>query len=149
MVVTSLTRRATPMIRCLTGDRVRRLEQPCACGRSTALEVRGRADETLWIGGRPLDLWALEEIVSRLPSRRFWRVTPSHDGLHFVVEREREEDRIAPGLLEELERAHGARLRVDLVPKGALYDRKEQLSFGLVGKPVYIDTTPALAERRS
>jgi len=149
LVVTSLTRRAAPMIRCLTGDRVRRLEQPCACGRSTALEVRGRADETLWVRGKPFDLWALEEIVSRLPSRRFWSVTPLQGGLRFVVERAREEDRIEPGLLEELERAHGVRLQVDLVPRGTLYDRKEPLSFGMAGKPVYIDKDSALVERRS
>jgi phenylacetate-CoA ligase len=69
--------------------------------------------------------------------------------LRFVVEREREEDRIDPGLLEELERAHGARLQVDLVPRGTLYDRKEPLSFGMAGKPVYIDRAQALVERSS
>lgn len=138
LVVTSLTRRATPMVRCLTGDRVRRLEEPCACGQSTTLQIRGREGDTLWVRGRPFDLWELEEIMSRLPSRRFWSVSAAPDGLHFVVERERDDDRIEPGLLEELEQVHGASLRVDLVPKGTLYDRKELISFGMSGKPVYI-----------
>ncbi|XXT22657.1 AMP-binding protein [Sorangium sp. So ce429] len=145
LVVTSLTRRATPMIRYVTGDRVRRVEESCACGQRTALEIRGRAADTLQVQGKPFDLWELEAIVSRLPSRRFWRVSPEEDGLRFIVEREREEDRIEPGLLEELSRAHGARVRVELVPKGTLYDRSELVSFGMLGKPVYIDRAGARA----
>lgn len=138
LVVTSLTRRATPMIRYLTGDLVRRLSQPCPCGQSTTLEIRGRAEETLWVQEKPFDFWALEAIVARLPSRRFWRVASSADGLHFVVEKEREEVRVDPDLLSELERDHGVRLQVELVPRGTLYDRKEPISFGMYGKPVYI-----------
>jgi phenylacetate-CoA ligase len=138
LVVTSLTPRATPMIRYLTGDRVRRLEQPCECGRRATLHVCGRQEETLWIRGRPFDLWALEEIVSSLPSRRFWRVAPRPEGLHFVVEKEREDAHMPPGLLERLEGLHGVRLSVELAPKGTLYDRQESISFGMKGKPVYI-----------
>ena len=138
LVVTSLTRRATPMIRYLTGDRVRRLPVPCACGQRTTLEIRGRADETLWAQGRPFDLWALEAIMAGLPSRRFWRVASSPGGLRFVIERERGADRVDPDVLARLERDHGARLQVELVPKGTLYDRNEPISFGMSGKPVYV-----------
>ena len=118
--------------------RVRRLEEPCACGQSTTLQIRGRQGETLWVRGKPFDLWELEEILSGLPSRRFWRASAAPDGLDFVVERERDDDRIAPGLLQELERVHDTRLSVDLVPKGTLYDRKELISFGMSGKPIYV-----------
>ena len=138
LVVTSLTRRATPMIRYLTGDRVRRLEQPCACGRSTTLEIRGRAEETVWVRGKPFDLWTLEAILARLPSRRFWRVAPTAGGLHFVVERERSEDRVAPDVLASLEREYGVGVQVEIVPRGTLYDRNEPISFGMSGKPVYV-----------
>jgi phenylacetate-CoA ligase len=55
-----------------------------------------------------------------------------------VVERERGEERVAPDVLARLERDHGARLQVELVPKGTLYDRNEPISFGMSGKPVYI-----------
>ncbi|XXX80113.1 AMP-binding protein [Sorangium sp. So ce134] len=143
LVVTSLTRRATPMIRYVTGDRVRCIGEPCACGGSTTLEIRGRADDTLRVRGKPFDLWDLDAIVSRLPSRRFWRASPTGDGLHFIVEREREEDGIEPGLLDELSRAHGARVQVELVPKGTLYDRSEPVSFGMMGKPVYVSKSIA------
>lgn len=138
LVVTSLTCRATPMIRYVTGDRVQRLERPCGCGQTQVLQVRGRWEETLWVEGQPFDLWALEHIVSQLPCRRFWQVAPVPGGLHFVVEREREGDCLRPGLLERLEQVLGIRLRVDLVPKGTLYDRSELISFGMAGKPRYL-----------
>ncbi|WP_245678361.1 phenylacetate--CoA ligase family protein [Chondromyces crocatus] len=139
LVVTSLTPRAMPMIRYLTGDRCRRLEEPCTCGESASVEIRGRAADTLWIGRRPFDQWTLEAIVAELPSRRFWRVTPTNEKLRFVVEREREEDKIDPDLLWRLEQAHGTRLEVELVPKGTLYDRREPIAFGMSAKPVYVN----------
>ncbi|MCY0989614.1 AMP-binding protein [Nannocystis sp. ILAH1] len=138
LVVTSLTPRAVPMIRYLTGDRVRRSEAPCPCGRGDVLEVRGRAEDVLSIQGRVFDLWELDAIVSRLPSRRFWTVSPLPDGLRFVVERERDEDHVEPALLAALTRDHGAAVQVELAPKGALYDRREPVSFGMMSKPVYV-----------
>lgn len=139
LVVTSLTRRATPMVRYVTGDRVRRMEEPCPCGQNVELHVRGREADTLRVKGRQLDLWDLEAIVSRLPSRRFWRVHAEADGLCFVVEKETDDEAIDPGLLEELEREHVVPVRVELVAKGFLYDRREPISFGMSGKPVYIE----------
>lgn len=138
VVVTSLTRRAMPMIRYLTGDRARLVDEPCACGRSATLEVRGRKENTLWIHGKPFDAWELEAIVERLPSRRFWKVAPIPDGLRFTVEMDRPSDRIAPELLAGLERDWGIRIEVELVPRGVLYDRTEPISFGLGGKPTYV-----------
>ncbi len=150
LVVTSLTRRASPMIRYLTGDRIQRLEQPCACGQTSTLRVRGRVDDLLWCQGRPVDLWELEEIVSQLPSRRFWRATSAPDGrLHFVIEKERDGDSLRPALLSRLEEHHGLRLKVDLVPKGTLYDRQEPVSFGMAGKPVYVCEPRSMPEFRS
>ncbi|MFY0579440.1 phenylacetate--CoA ligase family protein [Cystobacter fuscus] len=140
-VITSLTRRASPMIRYRTGDRVQRVERPCACGQNSTLIVRGRVEDLLWSQGRPVDLWEMEEIVSQLPSRRFWRVSPSPDGwMHFTVEKEREGDALRPSLISQLEEHHGLRLKVDLVPKGTLYDRQELISFGMAGKPIYVST---------
>lgn len=143
LVVTSLTRRAMPVVRYVTGDRVRRLPLDCECGQRSALEVRGRVEETPWIDGRPFDLWTISGIVARLPARRFWRACPEPGGLRLVVERERKEDHVPPGLLAALGREHGIRLEVELVPRGTLYDRKEPVSFGMTGKPVYFDAPAA------
>ncbi|WNG42962.1 phenylacetate--CoA ligase [Archangium minus] len=142
LVVTSLTPRASPMIRYITGDRVQLLEKPCGCGETSTLRIRGREDDLLWVKGKPFDLWKLEEIVSQLPSRRFWRVNTEPDGrLHFVVEKERDGDALMPTLLSRLEEHHDVRLNVELVPKGTLYDRKELISFGMAGKPIYVSTS--------
>ncbi|EAU63999.1 phenylacetate--CoA ligase family protein [Stigmatella aurantiaca] len=146
LVVTSLSRRASPMIRYLTGDRVQRLEQPCGCGHSSTLRIRGRAEESLWVHNRPFDLWELEEIVHQLPSRRFWKAAAQQNGLHFIVEQEGDRDHVPPALLAQLEQQHGVRLTVDLVPKGTLYDRKELISFGMLGKPVYLCSPQSLQE---
>jgi len=150
LVVTSLTRRASPVIRYLTGDRVQRLEQPCGCGQTSTLRIRGREDDLLWSQGRPFDLWDLEEIVSQLPGRRFWRATRGPEGqLHFTVEQERDGDSLRPDLLSRLEAHHGVRLKVDLVPRGTLYDRSEPISFGMTGKPIYVRTPPLQPALRS
>ncbi|NMO15936.1 phenylacetate--CoA ligase family protein [Pyxidicoccus fallax] len=150
LVVTSLTPRASPVIRYLTGDRVQRMERPCECGQSSTLRVRGRVEDVLWSQGRPLDLWELEEIVSQLPGRRFWRVASAPDGrLHFVVEQERDGDSLRPALVSRLEAHHGVRMKVDLVPKGTLYDRNEPVSFGMAGKPIYVCTPQSMPEVRA
>jgi phenylacetate-CoA ligase len=148
LVVTSLTKRAVPLVRYVTGDRVRRFDQRCRCGRTSTLEVRGRADETLSIDGRPFDLWTLSEIVSRLPARRFWRVSRTAEGLRYVVEKERTDDAIDAELLSELGRDYGVPLEVELVPRGTLYDRTEPLSFGMTAKPIYIDPPRSADEAR-
>lgn len=147
LVVTSLTRRATPLVRYVTGDRVQRSEQPCACGQTTSLRVRGRWDETLWAAGRPFDVWELEEIVSQLPARRFWRAAAADGGLRLVVEQERPDDTLPQGLLRSLEQRHHVRLTVDLVPRGTFYDRGEPISFGMPGKPIYVCPPGALPTR--
>ncbi|WP_225412275.1 phenylacetate--CoA ligase family protein [Stigmatella hybrida] len=148
LVVTSLSPRASPMIRYITGDRVQRMDQSCGCGHTSTLRVRGRADEALWVQGKPFDLWELEEIIYQLPSRRFWKVAAGTDRLHFTVEKEQEGHTISPELLAQLEHRHGVRLTVDLVPKGTLYDRTELISFGMQGKPVYVSPSQSSQERR-
>ncbi|SEU18115.1 phenylacetate--CoA ligase family protein [Stigmatella erecta] len=145
LVVTSLTPRATPMIRYITGDRVRLLNQPCACGQSITLQHRGRAADILRVQGKPFDLWDLQSIVFQLPSRRFWKAAAEPEGLRFIVEQERNEFPLQPALLERLRQAHGVGLRVDLVPRGTLYNRNEPVSFGRPGKPVYICDAAELA----
>jgi phenylacetate-CoA ligase len=54
LVLTSLTTRAMPLIRFRTGDRVRRLEGPCACGNPT--------ERVAWLTGRTDDLMVLRGV---------------------------------------------------------------------------------------
>lgn len=148
LVATTLQRRATPMVRYLTGDMARMLPGECGCGAARCLEVRGRREQRVCAGGRSLDLWDLDEIVSRLPCRRFWVVGPIPGGLHFVVEREREGDEISGELVGELENRYRTRLRLELVPRGTLCDRGELLASGVVGKPRYIYSAREMEEAR-
>jgi phenylacetate-CoA ligase len=53
LVLTTLTRRAIPMIRYRTGDITRLTTEPCACGRTSAriARLKGRADDMLIVKG--------------------------------------------------------------------------------------------------
>ncbi|HEV8584375.1 MAG TPA: phenylacetate--CoA ligase [Methylomirabilota bacterium] len=53
LVLTTLTKRATPMIRYRTGDITTLTDAPCACGRTTAriARVKGRSDDMLVVKG--------------------------------------------------------------------------------------------------
>lgn len=138
LVVTTLRKRATPMIRYLTGDRARVVAKDCACGRDSSLQVRGRWEDTVTVGRRVFDLWDLDEIVSNFPCQRFWVVGPTSGGLHFVVEEEERDGDVGPELLSSLTEKYEVKLKLDVVPKGTLYDRDELLDVGPVGKPQYI-----------
>ncbi|MEZ4308317.1 MAG: AMP-binding protein [Polyangiaceae bacterium] len=138
LVVTALSARAMPLVRYVTGDRAALVGERCGCGGEETLRVRGRAEETVRIGGHDFDQWELSDIVARLPCRRFWRAFEVPGGLRFVVERERPDDRVHPGLLAELSRDHGVNIDVEISPKGTLYDRSEPVSFGMRAKPVYV-----------
>jgi phenylacetate-CoA ligase len=72
LVLTSLTKRALPMIRYRTGDITTLTDAPCRCGRTTAriARVKGRSDDMLIIRGVNLypseveaTLLAMEELV--------------------------------------------------------------------------------------
>lgn len=147
LVATTLRKRAMPLIRYLTGDRARIVKDECPCGSSTSLQIRGRREDTIAVGGKVMDLWDLDEIVSKFPCRRFWVVGPVIGGLHFVVEEEKPGDSVTPGLVSELESKYMMRFKVDVVPKGTLYDRSDLLSVGVVGKPRYIYSTLEMEER--
>ncbi|HBF40148.1 MAG TPA: CoF synthetase, partial [Firmicutes bacterium] len=147
LVVTTLRRNGTPMIRYLTGDRARLTEEECSCGNIRKLEIHGRIEHTIMVESRRFDLWDLEEIVFQLPCRRFWAVGPVPGGLHFVIENESDSE-VSPELLRELEETYEVKIQVTVVPKGTLYDRDELLSIGVVGKPQYIYTAQEMAEQK-
>jgi phenylacetate-CoA ligase len=147
LVVTTLCRRGTPMLRYLTNDRARWIHHQCPCGKQAILEVHGRKEHSINVGNRILDTWYLEEIISHLPCRRFWVVGPTPQGLHFVVERETVENEINQELIDYLQTKYRLHLEFEIVSKGTLYDRSELLNVGTVGKPQYIYTAQEMAEK--
>lgn len=76
LVVTTLKRQAMPLLRYLTNDLARLTQKPCPCGAPAVLEFRGRAKNRVKLDEITLDLWDMEELVSRLPGCRFWIASP-------------------------------------------------------------------------
>lgn len=147
LVITTLQRRATPLIRYVTGDRARLIPEKCPCGAETRVELHGRDTDTITVKGRTFDIWDFEEIVGQLPCQRFWVVGPMESGLHFVVEREKTDDAIPASLRQTLENKYGIDLEIELVPKGTLYDRSKLLDVGVVGKPRYVYSTVEMKQQ--
>lgn len=139
LVLTTLKRRAMPLVRYLVGDRAAMIDADCPCGRRTVLLIRGRAESRIAIGERVLDTWDLDEIVSSLPSRRFWAAGPAGGGLRLVVEDEGS-GQLTPEFIEGLESRFNLRLHLEIVPPGTLCDRSELLAVSPVGKPRYTYT---------
>jgi phenylacetate-CoA ligase len=74
LVLTNLGRLGSPLIRYRTGDRVRRADGPCACGRTFGrLEggILGRLDDMLIVRGVNVFPSAIEAIVRRFPVEEF------------------------------------------------------------------------------
>lgn len=145
LVVTTLNRTATPMIRYFTGDRARFVQKNCPCGQELALEIHGRREDTLVIGTKQLDRWDLEKIISLLPCRRFWVAGPSDQGLQLIVEQEKPGDSLAKEVLSKIQEEWQITVNIEIVPKGTLYDRSQLLEVGVVGKPRYIYTAAEMA----
>ena len=147
LVVTTLKKRATPLVRFLTGDRAKFIAGECPCGESFHLEVRGRKEDCIAVGGRFFDLWDLEDIVSCLPFGHFWVAGPGPRGLSFVVEEERPGDGVNPDIIRALEKKYNIGFNIEIVTQGTLYDRSELLAVGSVGRPRYIYSGKEIAER--
>ncbi len=147
LVITSLRRRGSPLIRYITGDRARLIEGECSCGKNTSMQIQGRQEDRITVNDREMDRWDLENIVAALPCRRFWAAGPSKGGIHLVVEQENSDDKIGNELIEILENRYRMKLMIEIVPRGALYDRSELLAIGVVGKPQYIFTAEEMEQK--
>ncbi|GAB0147406.1 phenylacetate--CoA ligase [Marichromatium gracile] len=88
LVITNLTREATPLIRYRTRDIARLYREPCACGRTTMRmsRVTGRTDDMLIIRGVNVFPSQIEEALLRVEG-----TTP-----HYLIEVDR------PGTLDEV-----------------------------------------------
>ena len=140
LVVSTLKRRATPLVRYWTGDRARLVLEPCPCGAQYRLEVRGRQEDCLEIAGSIFDPWDLEKMISDIPGKQLWVVGPLEPmGLHFIVESQILQGKKNSG---KIIMAHAGEyqlpIQVSLVPPGTLYSSQALLDAGEVGKPRYI-----------
>lgn len=138
LVITTLNRRAVPLIRYMTGDRARVVKSYCRCGEKEYLQIRGRQQDVLSIKGQQFDLWDMEEIVSHVPFCRLWAGGMVDGKLEFIIEQTNEGDSLSPKIIKTIKDKYSVEVNIKVVPKGTLYDRSKLLAVGEVGKPKYI-----------
>ncbi|NMB24060.1 MAG: phenylacetate--CoA ligase family protein [Firmicutes bacterium] len=148
LVVSTLRRRATPLLRYWTGDRVRLLRESCPCGAQYRLEVRGRQEDCLEAAGQIFDLWDLEAMIDGILGKGLWAVgLLENGGLHFVAENWSLEHKDPQATVLDLEEQYQVPIKIDMVPKGVFYEPKALLTTGNIGKPRYVYTTKELITR--
>jgi len=141
LVLTTLRKRATPMIRYVTGDLVQVVEHPCSCGRNRSFVIRGRKENLITVDRMSFDMHELEKMISPLPARRFWSAGKINSHLYIFIEKETKDDQVLGDYVDRLKEKYGVALSIILLDRGALYDRSDDLSFGMVAKPHYFLST--------
>jgi phenylacetate-CoA ligase len=131
LVLTSLGRCASPLIRYRTGDIVRTSRSPhCECGRSfLTLEggILGRVDDMIVVRGVNVYPSAMEAIVRRVPGIVEYRVEVSQQREMVELKLQAEVSAEEPSakavlkqLSSEIEHVLGLRIPVELAPAGSL-----------------------------
>ena len=129
LVLTTLGRYGSPVIRYRTGDRVRAVRGHCACGRTLvklAGGIQGRVDDMVIVRGVNVFPGALEGIVRRFPEVVEYRVEVyterGMDALRCTIEPVAGCDAagLARGVAEAIHRGIGVRCAIDLAAPGSL-----------------------------
>jgi phenylacetate-CoA ligase len=124
LVLTTLRRTASPLLRYRTGDLVKRGPMPCVCGRSEmALDggILGRADDMIIVRGVNVFPGAIEEIVRRFPEVVEYRVEVDSRGTLPELRLQIEAPLGTARCLEEALRASlSLRVPVQCVPENSL-----------------------------
>ena len=128
LVLTTLGRHGSPLIRYRTGDLVTTAESPCPCGRlNLALQggILGRADDMVVVRGVNVYPSAIEEILRSTGGVAEYRVRISHDDalveMSVEVEPDGENDNGLPKrLAKAFQESLALRVPVKLVEPGAL-----------------------------
>jgi phenylacetate-CoA ligase len=127
LVLTNLGRACSPLVRYLTGDRVRVASAPCACGRTfLRLEggVLGRVDDMLIVRGVNVFPSALEGIIRRFPAVDEFLVEVyrrgAMDEVRLLIELGEGTAAIPPALQEAVRVDLGIRIEVVPVPVQSL-----------------------------
>ena len=125
LVLTNLGRVGSPVIRYRTGDRVRVVAAPCACGRTFVRlggGILGRLDDMLIVRGVNVFPAAIEGVVRRFPAVDEFQIEVFRDGqldeVRVLVELE--DTAGVRRVQEALREALGIRLEVAAVPPRSL-----------------------------
>lgn len=127
LAITTLNKKATPLIRYLTGDRAKMIYKECSCGRKVSMEIEGRKRDSVVIQDREFDIWILEEMISYLPVNGMWLSVPYKNGIKFIIEKHEDDDEITEEMIKWLEENYRVPVFIDYVEKGSLHSRYESL----------------------
>lgn len=142
LTVTSLVHEVMPLVRYFTGDLVRLGKEPCPCGeRSATLEVLGRYDDVIEIGGATTTahdvLDAAYDAADRLGTRIFF-ILVRRRGLHVLMEVEDPNRAQASGIDRELAQRLGIPVTVEYLAHNDVLDRSALYRGPKIYKPTVI-----------
>jgi phenylacetate-CoA ligase len=130
LVLTSLTRRASPIVRYRTRDRVVLLDEPCKCGRPyrRISKLRGRTDDMLIVRGVNVFPSMVEEILLAVPGLTgnyqivVDRTQKRHDTMQVLVESEAGANReqLGRAAQERIKEMIGLTVEVTVLSTGVL-----------------------------
>jgi phenylacetate-CoA ligase len=130
LILTSLTRRASPIVRYRTRDRVVLVDEPCACGSPfrRISKVRGRTDDMLIVRGVNVFPSMIEEILLAVPGLTgnyqivVDRTQQRHDALQVLVEAEpaTNQEQLGKTAQERIKQLIGMTVEVTVLAGGVL-----------------------------
>lgn len=145
LVVTTLTREVTPMVRYRLGDVVTVRETDCPCGRTMpALHCHGRTDDMLIVRGVNVFPSAVQDVLTDvdLPVTGTFRIRKAFDGhstkqrLPVVVEHGKghadDADDVRERLVDVLQSRLGLAATVEVVPPGTIARPSEDEKVSLI-----------------
>lgn len=138
--ITTLTHRASPLLRYFNEDIVAVTPHRCPCGRAgAALTHYGRAKDRMTFGTTTLDANDVQAAVySLVPSPDAWRVVEQERGLHVLLDSHRSEEWTVEAVRIQLTRLLRVPVTVEIAADGVLLDRDELLRNAPSKKPIYI-----------
>ena len=129
LIVTTLGRVASPVVRYRTGDLVCRESDPCPCGRTMA-RLRGgilsRADDMVCVRGVNVYPGAVESIVRAIPEIVEFRASIRSNGaldaltVDIEIDATSDRDRVVETIRSDFQRGLGLTVPVNVVPSGTL-----------------------------
>lgn len=138
--ITTLSHRATPLLRYFNEDIVSLSSCACPCGRSGAELVHyGRAKDRMTFGTTTLDAKDVQDAVYSLsPAPDAWLVIEQERGLHVLLDSHASERWSLEAAKAHLTRLLRVPVTVEIAAEGALLDRDELTRNEPSRKPVYI-----------
>lgn len=139
LLVTSHYRQAAPLFRYESRDYCRRHADSCPCGDpSPTIEILGRIDDTLEVGGRSIYYahldQAIRELAAELDSAIYF-VIATRSRLHIRIEAHNGKQALDPQGVKRLQEKLDAPTKVTVCPSGEILNYDSMLAFPSVGKP--------------